>query len=646
MKKFILQIIVFFLSLFLIGFPIPFARAEGDLVSITLTLLDQNGKGVPGGVATPAYGGSWGSQLPGQTDSNGKLYASLPSGYTKIKMTINQSGQEQTLAQLNASNYTWYTVPIVIELRDNEGKLLPGSGSLYSPEGGKVEQGGSYWYTHGYTGDSGQFTVQVFGGQNFKFRMTWEKKSQEITQYIPPEGGIITFQTGKVTLLTGKSLSLGSWVYFPAGTYQFLPGTYNIQGGGSFTVTAGGEVTVPTPANQPPVAKNDNYSTDEDTALSVLTVGVLANDSDPDNDPLEAVLVTGPSHGTLTLNSDGSFTYTPASNFNGTDSFTYKANDGTSDSNLATVTITVNPVNDPPVANDQAVTTDEDTSTAITLTASDVDGNPLTYIVVTPPSHGTLSGTAPNLNYTPDENYYGSDSFTFKVNDTTEDSNTALVSITVVAVNDPPVLDTIGDKTVNEGELLTFSITATDPDGDPLTYSASDLPLGATIDSETGTFSWTPGYDQAGKYTITFTASDGDLSADETIQITVEDVVLQATVDIDPDTLNLKSKGQWITVYIELPKGYDPRQIDLDTVKLNGEVGAVTDPKYGFVSDPNCYLTDKDGDGILERMVKFDRSAVQELFSKPGNYTVTISGQLLGWPAQPDFSGSDTIRVK
>jgi hypothetical protein len=210
-----------------------------------LTLLDQNGKGVPGGVATPAYGGSWGSQLPGQTDSNGKLYASLPSGYTKIKMTINQSGQEQTLAQLNASNYTWYTVPIVIELRDNEGKLLPGSGSLYSPEGGKVEQGGSYWYTHGYTGDSGQFTVQVFGGQNFKFRMTWEKKSQEITQYIPPEGGIITFQTGKVTLLTGKSLSLGSWVYFPAGTYQFLPGTYNIQGGGSFTVTAGGEVTVP-----------------------------------------------------------------------------------------------------------------------------------------------------------------------------------------------------------------------------------------------------------------------------------------------------------------------------------------------------------------------------------------------------------------
>jgi hypothetical protein len=228
-------------------------------------------------------------------------------------------------------------------------------------------------------------------------------------------------------------------------------------------------------------------------------------------------------------------------------------------------------------------------------------------------------------------------------------AGTTLDMLNVLQVNAPPVLDAIGNKTVNEGELLTFTITATDPDGDPLTYSASSasgLPQGATIDSETGIFSWTPGYNQAGGYTITFTASDGQLSDSKNIQITVENVILQATVDIDPDTLNLKSKGQWITVYIELPQGYDPSQIDITTVKLNDIVGAVTDPKYDFVSDPNCYLTDKNGDGIRERMVKFDRGAVQELFSKPGNYTVTISGQLLGWPAQLDFSGSDTIRVK
>lgn len=118
----------------------------------------------------------------------------------------------------------------------------------------------------------------------------------------------------------------------------------------------------------PPVANNDAYATSEDTALTVAAPGLMGNDTDIDNDPLTvaapgvlgndtdidgdaltAVLVTGPTHGALTLNANGSFTYTPAVNFNGTDSFTYKANDGTADSGTATVTLTVTPVNDPPL---------------------------------------------------------------------------------------------------------------------------------------------------------------------------------------------------------------------------------------------------------------------------------------------------------
>src|SRR5439155_16353 len=98
-----------------------------------------------------------------------------------------------------------------------------------------------------------------------------------------------------------------------------------------------------------PVAVNDSYATAEDTTLTVITPGVLANDSDVEGDPLSAVLVSSPTHGTLTLNSDGSFTYTPALNYNGPDSFTYKANDGQVDSPTnATVSITVTPVNDAP----------------------------------------------------------------------------------------------------------------------------------------------------------------------------------------------------------------------------------------------------------------------------------------------------------
>src|SRR5262249_49838901 len=94
--------------------------------------------------------------------------------------------------------------------------------------------------------------------------------------------------------------------------------------------------------NHPPVAANDSDSTNENQQLVVSAPGLLANDTDPDNDPITAVKVTDPSHGTVTVNSNGSFTYTPTTGWYGTDSFTYKANDGQADSNVATVTITVN----------------------------------------------------------------------------------------------------------------------------------------------------------------------------------------------------------------------------------------------------------------------------------------------------------------
>src|SRR5262249_18441632 len=144
--------------------------------------------------------------------------------------------------------------------------------------------------------------------------------------------------------------------------------------------------------------------------------------------------------GTLTLNANGSFTYTPAANYNGADSFTYKVNDGTLDSNVATVSITVVAVDDAPVAADQAVTTDEDAAKTITLTATDVDtATTLTYSIVAQPAHGTLSGSAPSVTYTPAANFNGVDHFTFKANDGTLDSNIATVTITVTSVDDAPV---------------------------------------------------------------------------------------------------------------------------------------------------------------------------------------------------------------
>jgi len=181
--------------------------------------------------------------------------------------------------------------------------------------------------------------------------------------------------------------------------------------------------------NNPPVAVDDPVTTDEDTAIAVITV--LSNDTDPDGDTLTIDDFTQPAHGASGSNGDGTLTYTPDLNYNGTDNFNYTISDGNGGIDTSTVNITVNPVNDPPAANDQTVTLNEDETASITLTASDADGDTLSYQIVSSPSHGTLTGSVPNLTYTPAENYNGSDFFTFNANDGMVDSNDATVTITV-----------------------------------------------------------------------------------------------------------------------------------------------------------------------------------------------------------------------
>src|SRR5205814_728630 len=130
-------------------------------------------------------------------------------------------------------------------------------------------------------------------------------------------------------------------------TVQDSGGTSN---GGVDTLTENLAITV-SAVNDAPVAANDAYTTSEDTPLTTgAGLGLLANDTDIDGDGLTAVLVTGPAHGALSLSSDGAFTYTPVANYHGSDSFTYRANDGTADSNLVTVSLTITAVNDAPVA--------------------------------------------------------------------------------------------------------------------------------------------------------------------------------------------------------------------------------------------------------------------------------------------------------
>ncbi|HVX61328.1 MAG TPA: Ig-like domain-containing protein, partial [Pirellulales bacterium] len=166
--------------------------------------------------------------------------------------------------------------------------------------------------------------------------------------------------------------------------------------------------------NNPPTANADSYAVNEDNTLNVPASGVLANDADPENDPLTAVLDAGPAHGSLTLNADGSFAYTPEANFNGTDTFSYKANDGTSDSNVTTVTINVAAVNDPPQSTNDVYAVDEDNpltvdpAAGVLVNDSDVEGDPLTAVLMSSPVHGTVAlNPDGSFSYTPDANFNG-----------------------------------------------------------------------------------------------------------------------------------------------------------------------------------------------------------------------------------------------
>ncbi|MHB8842769.1 MAG: S-layer homology domain-containing protein, partial [Candidatus Aquicultor sp.] len=173
--------------------------------------------------------------------------------------------------------------------------------------------------------------------------------------------------------------------------------------------------------NRPPVVLDDSTSTAEDTAK---TIALQATDEDDDG--LTLSIVTGPAHGSLSaINENGEVIYTPAKDYNGPDSFTFKANDGIDDSNNATYSIGVTPMEDAPVANNQTITVYRDTPTDITLLGSDVENDPLFYFVETTPLHGTLSGlvaygnnwsiSGNTVKYTPDSGFVGEDTFTFFV---------------------------------------------------------------------------------------------------------------------------------------------------------------------------------------------------------------------------------------
>ena len=283
----------------------------------------------------------------------------------------------------------------------------------------------------------------------------------------------------------------------------------------------------------PPTAANDSYSMNEDQSLYVAATGVLGNDSDPGGDSLSAAVDTWPSHGSLSLYANGSFIYTPTLHYVGADSFTYHASDGRYSSDSATVSITVNRVNHAPVfVPIGSRTVNENQLLQFTVAATDFDGNALTYSASNLPSGASFDPATRTFSWTPTYSQAGSyPNILFTVLDDGTPSplqSSESITITVYNVNRAPVLATIGTRQVNEAQLLQFVVQATDPDGNGLTFSASNLPPGASFNPSTRTFSWIPTYDQAGSYpNVGFSVVDDGspaLAAGELITIQVANV--------------------------------------------------------------------------------------------------------------------------
>jgi VCBS repeat-containing protein len=285
-----------------------------------------------------------------------------------------------------------------------------------------------------------------------------------------------------------------------------------------------------------PIARDDSYSLNEDAALAVTAGGVLANDADPEGKALSASLVSGTEHGSLTFNSDGIFTYVPAADFNGVDSFTYKASDGKNASNVATVTLTVQAVNDAPVAKDDAYAVDEDQSLVITdLLANDfdVDGDPLQAVLATGPAHGTLAVNFDgSLIYTPDADFNGVDSFTCKASDGLLESNMATVTITVRPVNDAPVARPDAYE-VDQNTTLSMPVLANDSDvdGDMLRAVVLEGASHGVLEYEPdGSLAYTPAADYTGADSFTYRAFDGQAYSDP-VTVTLNVVPVKLAFD-------------------------------------------------------------------------------------------------------------------
>lgn len=380
----------------------------------------------------------------------------------------------------------------------------------------------------------------------------------------PPTNGSTVINGDNTITYTPKDDFYGSDSF----TYQVLDSV------GGDTGSADVAITV-SEVDDAPVAVDDAVSLDEDSSV---VFDVRTNDYDVEGDGFTILSFTDPTNGILSLDAGtGAFTYTPAGNYHGSDSFTYTIQQITNSSLISTasVDITVDSVNDPPVPSyDAAVSTDEDIPLNKSVTAVDVDLDVLSFYVKdgNAPSHGILNLVGGDYTYTPDTNFNSSDSFTITVFDGTVEVNCP-ISVTVNPVNDSPQAVYENNVSTNEDISLTKSFTVSDDDGDLVNrfVKEENKPKHGSLMLSDGEYTYAPVENYHGDDSFIITISDGSGEIDCPISVTVNSVndipvpVYNSSITTNEDT--------------SVSESVSATDADLDVITVSVKEGG--DPSHG-----------------------------------------------------------------
>jgi len=378
-------------------------------------------------------------------------------------------------------------------------------------------------------------------------------------------------------MMTGKSTRLKILFFIPLFLWTC--------GGG------GGGSTAPEPPQLPTVT-NIAVTTLEDTPTTFAFTG-----TDPLNSALSYSVSTQPQHGAISI-SGGAGTYTPNANYNGQDVIAYLATSVNGNSNIGTIIITITAVDDEPNTMDVTTTTDEDNTVTITLEAEEVDGQTIQFNVTGNPSNGSVTISGTTATYTPNQDWFGTDTFNFEAVDVSSKSilNNATGTIVVSPINDAPTVDDINNVEVSNGQSVDITLTGSDVENDNLTFEIVDSPNNGTvsISGNIATFDAT----SVGSDTFTYQANDGTDNSDSatvTLSINWNNITFGGS-EIDGGTnVQATSDGGYIlTGYTE---SFGAGSYDMYLVKTDASGNEIWSQTFGGSDYEIAFFVQETSDG-------------------------------------------------